>query len=718
VILTYYDVDNDCVTIASTEELLDAIDQFSVLQKPVLRITTDVKKKEGASTQQTQTTPSRASTSTSTASNTNNPEDKDPTIRPSVPLNGRTNQLQNLVESFVSIVATAVVALQTQVAEVNPNTSTAAPVSESETAEKLAKEVVGNIEMNRVDEAPKQDDAVKTEAKDPEVRPFIHGRHTCDGCLCTPIIDIRYHSTNLPDYDLCAKCRDNYKGTANQFEPAELERDRPFQERWHRKRARFAQRGGACRPNVPGPCGPRSGPPFRGPHGRRRGGKFRWQQGGMEGAMKEAIRRSLQDVKVKPVPEPSAPTEAPVPVADAEEVAPSTGESSADVTNVTESTSSPDETTPVQDDTVVEIAVEAPVAPSDEPTTETVKDTSFSSDAVGHGDAAERLGHTLDECAEAINAMVSELDREQAVAVDESVSDDEVNYVYFDTDDEGNAVGFDTYDESTAINQVTAVESDNDDEGAAVDEVIDTEFDNDDAVTAIDEVIAAEFDNDDAVATIDQVIAAEFDNNDEVAAVDQVTVVEVDNDDVAAIDQVIAVEVDTDEDELPTLLAITSEQDAIAGEKIVDGEEVNEGADGDDDKKSESSEEEWEVVGEDQQIAGDEMIARAAQLIGSALFQSDLRSSEGGSTLTNSGNFGERSECLSVPSSVPSMTSEISCAVLDRWALQLSQLHELGFHDDKKTVDILEHLTAANIGVDSNDEVSVTQVVNALLKQE
>jgi hypothetical protein len=48
-ILTYYDIDNDCVTIASTEELVDAIEQFSTEECPVLRITTEVKKKEGPS---------------------------------------------------------------------------------------------------------------------------------------------------------------------------------------------------------------------------------------------------------------------------------------------------------------------------------------------------------------------------------------------------------------------------------------------------------------------------------------------------------------------------------------------------------------------------------------------------------------------------------------------------------------------------------------------
>jgi hypothetical protein len=222
VIMTYYDVDNDCVTIASTEELLDAIDQFSCLEIPVLRITTDVKKKE-ASAQFTSSSTRAYSTGTSTSTS------------PSVtPLNGRPNQLQNLVDSFVSIVATAVVTLQHQVAEAHPNTthsraadSTTTQVTDTEDteiAENLAKEVVNNIEMNEGDEAT-DGDGVKNAAQENNgagERPFIHGRHTCDRCLCTPIIGTRFHSSNLPDYDLCAKCSVNYKGTEIQFEAAEL----------------------------------------------------------------------------------------------------------------------------------------------------------------------------------------------------------------------------------------------------------------------------------------------------------------------------------------------------------------------------------------------------------------------------------------------------------------------------------------------------------------
>jgi hypothetical protein len=56
-----------------------------------------------------------------------------------------------------------------------------------------------------------------------EERPFIHGRHTCDGCLTTPIIGKRFHAANLPDYDLCEKCYMAHGGGQNiRFEEAKL----------------------------------------------------------------------------------------------------------------------------------------------------------------------------------------------------------------------------------------------------------------------------------------------------------------------------------------------------------------------------------------------------------------------------------------------------------------------------------------------------------------
>ena len=221
-ILTYYDIDNDCVTIASTEELVDAIEQFSSEESPVLRITTDVKKKEVClfSPLENSEQPTKL-----TASDRKQPPDMSP-----APINARPNHLQHIVESCVSVLAAAVMNLKDQVAEMSPQTgplstenNEAAKVcashrdqtTESESAEHLAKEVVANIEMKEME--PKT-----ATVNQQEERPFIHGRHTCDGCLCTPIIGIRYHSMNLPDYDLCGKCRDNYKGTEIQFEASEL----------------------------------------------------------------------------------------------------------------------------------------------------------------------------------------------------------------------------------------------------------------------------------------------------------------------------------------------------------------------------------------------------------------------------------------------------------------------------------------------------------------
>ena len=68
------------------------------------------------------------------------------------------------------------------------------------------------------DEGMKQENVAATVSS----VPFIHGRHTCDQCLTTPIVGARYHALNLPDYDLCASCFGNYKGSEITFEEAQL----------------------------------------------------------------------------------------------------------------------------------------------------------------------------------------------------------------------------------------------------------------------------------------------------------------------------------------------------------------------------------------------------------------------------------------------------------------------------------------------------------------
>lgn len=203
VALTYYDVDNDCVTIASTEELLDAISQFS----DVLRITTDVRRKKNR--------PIPPMTATIRRPSRGDMDEDTPPPR----------HLQNIMESFVGILATAVVALQTHM---NP----ASPVADSSPVAEAASRASGTATVPSVAAAVNETETTaastetpaegKKEPKEEAPRPFIHGRHTCDRCLCTPIIGERFHATNLPDYDLCAKCKDGYKGDEIQFEVVEL----------------------------------------------------------------------------------------------------------------------------------------------------------------------------------------------------------------------------------------------------------------------------------------------------------------------------------------------------------------------------------------------------------------------------------------------------------------------------------------------------------------
>merc|ERR1712137_641066 len=481
--------------------------------------------------------------------------------------------------------------------------------------EQAAKECVENMEM------PKEEVNNEQQAQAPEVppRPFIHGRHTCDGCLCTPIIGKRFHATNLPDYDLCARCRDNYKGTEIVFEASQLDRDEAFQERWHRKRERWSNHGGPGGPRgqgMPRRHGRRGGGPNscnrRGPRGNNRG-RCHWNHANMDDALKEAIRRSLSDANVEPTEEP-AKTEEPTTT-----VEPTTTEESTQTT-------APEPCVPVE--AAAESPAPAPSAPSEEllaaevnvavagsiksapeeplvlppaptrapepvvpkpPSKSSETEESFSSDAAGNGDLAMELGLTLDQCARAISDMMTELDRQSLDAAAASDSDDE-KY---------------------------------------------------------------------------------------------------------------AISSEAEQEEAPQ----SNTEEAEVGQSIVDGEEKNENG------SLQSEEDEWQVVVEDDQIDGDAALARGLAMVGSALFESEVNGTADAdaSSLTNSADF-------SLPSSVPTESNyEISAAVTDRWSNQLFQLHELGFLDDAKNLEILERLNAANIGVDSDEEVSVTQVVSELL---
>jgi trimeric autotransporter adhesin len=218
---------------------------------------------------------------------------------------------------------------------------------------------------------------------------------------------------------------------------------------------------------------------------------------------------------------------------------------------------------------------------------------------------------------------------------------------------------------------------------------------------------------------------------------------------------------DDDDDDDDNEEEETAVMETQAGATILSGEEThNKDEDGDDNDDASGSNNSWMVV-HDQTITSDEAFARAAQVIGSALFNSDMsRSAASGNisamshssqeeegTSTHSKNnvavsVAASSESASssseadsqvsfvdsVPTDIPSLASAngggggggtpvVAQAQLDRWVLQLSQLHELGFYNDAICVDILERLQAANVGSGEEEEVTVTQVINELMRE-
>jgi len=113
---------------------------------------------------------------------------------------------------------------------------------------------------------------------------------------------------------------------------------------------------------------------------------------------------------------------------------------------------------------------------------------------------------------------------------------------------------------------------------------------------------------------------------------------------------------------------------------------------------TEEDAEDWSVVERVESAANlaanDEVLARAAELIGSALFSSQ---------------------------DMDGVKIEATPEQLQRYAAQLTPLIELGFVDRfgmKAVVDVLESLTAANLGSGEMKEVAADRVIQVLEKNE
>jgi hypothetical protein len=157
----------------------------------------------------------------------------------------------------------------------------------------------------------------------------------------------------------------------------------------------------------------------------------------------------------------------------------------------------------------------------------------------------------------------------------------------------------------------------------------------------------------------------------------------------------------------------SNHQDAHENGELIVGSTETEA--NDDDNKGDD-ESEWSVVKSvgSNGTTESQQIAKAAEMLGSALFNSDMK---------NSAENSDVGSTFSVPSSVPtdstSHSHSAAQAQLDRWAFHLAQLRELGFDNESDCVETLERLAAANIGVDAeDDDISLNHVINELCEKQ
>ena len=155
--LTYLDSDEDRVTIGSSDELLDAVEQFA--GKGVLRIQAEVKRKESV---ERKTLPDMTSTPRN-GRRTNN-SSTHPESVPEIPI-------QKMLESFVGVLSQAVMTLQEGLAA-KPESSAAGSNNNEQGSRSAVETAVAAGASNVVE-------ASDTTVPETEGRPFIHGRHTC-----------------------------------------------------------------------------------------------------------------------------------------------------------------------------------------------------------------------------------------------------------------------------------------------------------------------------------------------------------------------------------------------------------------------------------------------------------------------------------------------------------------------------------------------------------
>jgi len=153
---------------------------------------------------------------------------------------------------------------------------------------------------------------------------------------------------------------------------------------------------------------------------------------------------------------------------------------------------------------------------------------------------------------------------------------------------------------------------------------------------------------------------------------------------------------ESDFPEKPIEIGKVTDDDSEQGDLIVNPNHDVETADGDD-------ESDWSVV-KSIQSTESKQIGKATEMLGSALFNSDMKNS----AEENVSNSAASDSAFSVPSSIP---TELGTVNSRRWAQEIEKLRELGFDNEANCIEVLER-----IGSDSNTiATNVDKAVDELL---
>jgi len=170
----------------------------------------------------------------------------------------------------------------------------------------------------------------------------------------------------------------------------------------------------------------------------------------------------------------------------------------------------------------------------------------------------------------------------------------------------------------------------------------------------------------------------------------------------------VAIDIGTEEaDAVAVVKNAESTNESKSGELIINSNDVEDADDSDCESDSE-----WSVV-KSVVTTESEQIRQATQFVGSALFNSDIKtSSEDGGVSDLIGS----NTSFSVPGSVPSEVLSLNSRMTEqsgRWEKELEKLRELGFFNNSASILALEKVE--EMSNNAGTELDFDKVVNELL---